>query len=107
MPLVRGVLGEVVGRTVKGTTGGPDAEARAASGSVIVAEACNDRGHVVGRAHLAGVNGYDFTAGMLAWGARTAAAGRLQGTGALGPVAAFGLEALSEGARAAGIERAR
>ncbi len=42
---------------------GPDAEARAASGSVIVAEACNERGHVVGRAHLAGVNGYDFTAG--------------------------------------------
>ena len=46
---------------------------------------------MVGRAHLAGVNGYDFTAGMLAWGARAAAAGRLQGTGALGPVAAFGL----------------
>jgi short subunit dehydrogenase-like uncharacterized protein len=104
VPLVRGALDEVVGRTVKGSTGGPDAEARAASGSVIVAEACNERGHVVGRAHLAGVNGYDFTAGMLAWGAR-AAAGRLQGTGALGPVAAFGLQALSEGVRSAGIER--
>jgi short subunit dehydrogenase-like uncharacterized protein len=107
VPLVREVLGEVVGRTVKGSSGGPDAEARAASGSVIVAEACNDTGRVIGRAHLAGVNGYDFTAGMLAWGARAAAAGRLQGTGALGPVAAFGLQALSEGARSAGIERVR
>jgi short subunit dehydrogenase-like uncharacterized protein len=107
VPLVREVLGGVVGATVKGSTGGPDAEARAASGSVIVAEASDGAGHVLGRAHLAGVNGYDFTAGMLAWGARTAAAGRLQGTGALGPVAAFGLQALSEGARSAGIERVR
>jgi short subunit dehydrogenase-like uncharacterized protein len=107
VPLVRGALGELMGRTVKGSTGGPDAEARTASGSVIVAEACDGTGRVIGRAHLAGVNGYDFTAGMLAWGARAAAAGRLQGTGALGPVAAFGLEALSEGSRAAGIERVR
>jgi short subunit dehydrogenase-like uncharacterized protein len=104
VPGVRGVLGEIVGRTVKGSSGGPDAEARAASGSVIVAEATDRRGQVTGRAHLAGVNGYDFTAGMLAWGARAAAKGRLRGTGALGPVAAFGLDALSEGARAAGIQ---
>jgi short subunit dehydrogenase-like uncharacterized protein len=107
VPFVSDVLGEVIGRTVKGSTGGPDAEARAASGSVIVAEAGNELGHVVGRAHLAGVNGYDFTAGMLAWGARATAAGRLQGAGALGPVAAFGLQALTEGARAAGIEHVR
>jgi short subunit dehydrogenase-like uncharacterized protein len=107
VPLVRGALVEVAGRAVKGSTGGPDAEARAASGSVIVAEATDDAGHIVGRAHLAGVNGYDFTAGMLAWGARAVAAGRVHGNGALGPVAAFGLEALCEGARSAGIERAR
>jgi short subunit dehydrogenase-like uncharacterized protein len=107
VPFVRDVLGEVVGRAVKGSTGGPDAEARAASGSVVVAEACDGAGHVVGRAQLAGVNGYDFTAGMLAWGARAAAAGRLHGAGALGPVAAFGLGPLTEGARSAGIERVR
>lgn len=105
VPLVREALGAIVGRAVKGSTGGPDAEARAASGSVVVAEACDAAGSVLGRAHLAGVNGYDFTAGMLAWGARAAAAGRLRGTGALGPVAAFGLAPLLEGARSAGIER--
>jgi short subunit dehydrogenase-like uncharacterized protein len=105
VPLVRGALGELVGRTVKGSTGGPDADARAKSGSVIVAEASDRAGRIVGRAHLAGVNGYDFTAGMLAWGARAAAAGRLQGTGALVPVAAFGLGPLAEGARSAGIGR--
>jgi short subunit dehydrogenase-like uncharacterized protein len=105
VPLVRDALGAVVGRAVKGSTGGPDADARAASGSVVVAEATDRAGHVVGRAHLAGVNGYDFTAGMLAWGARTAAAGRLHGSGALGPVAAFGIGPLEDGARFAGIER--
>jgi hypothetical protein len=42
---------------------------------------------------------------MLAWGARAAAAGRLQAAGALGPVEAFGLDALTEGAGSAGIER--
>ena len=54
---------------------------------------------------LEGVNGYDFTAGMLAWGAHAAAAGRTAGQGALGPVEAFGLDALEEGARSAGIAR--
>jgi short subunit dehydrogenase-like uncharacterized protein len=105
IPGVRDALGEVVGRVVKGSSGGPDAEARAASGSLVVAEAADATGRVLATARLAGVNGYDFTAGMLAWGAHAAASGRLHGTGALGPVEAFGLEPLCEGARAAGIER--
>ncbi|HWI71258.1 MAG TPA: hypothetical protein VNT55_04845, partial [Baekduia sp.] len=105
VPGVRAGLEAVIGATVKGSTGGPGAEARAASGSEIVAEASDASGKIVGRARLAGVNGYDFTAGMLAWGARAAAAGRVHGAGALGPVAAFGLEQLQEGARSAGIER--
>lgn len=105
VPGVRPALGEVVGLVVKGSTGGPDAEARAASGSLIVAEASDAAGRELARVRLAGVNGYDFTAGMLAWGAHAAAAGRLHGVGALGPVEAFGLDALCEGARSAGIER--
>jgi short subunit dehydrogenase-like uncharacterized protein len=105
LPGVRAVLSEVVARTVKGSTGGPDAEARAQSGSLVVAEAADATGRVLARVQLSGVNGYDFTAGMLAWGAHAAAAGRVQGTGALGPVEAFGLDALCEGARSAGIER--
>jgi short subunit dehydrogenase-like uncharacterized protein len=105
VPGVRAALGEVVARTVRGSTGGPDADARAGSRSLVVAEAADATGQVLASARLAGVNGYDFTAGMLAWGARAAAAGRLRSTGALGPVEAFGLDALSEGARSAGIER--
>src|SRR3954451_784335 len=105
VPGVRAALGELVGRVVTGSSGGPDAEARAASGSLVLAEAADATGRVLATARLAGVNGYDFTAGMLAWGAHAAASGRLHGAGALGPVEAFGLDALCEGARSAGIER--
>jgi hypothetical protein len=50
------------------------------------------------------VDGYTFTGRVLAWGAQRAAEGGLQGTGALGPVDAFGLVALTDGCRWAGLE---
>lgn len=105
VPGVRAGLAAVLERTVKGSTGGPSADERAATGSEVVAEASDPSGRILGRARLTGVNAYDFTAGMLAWSAHAAATGRLRGFGALGPVGAFGLDALEEGARAAGIER--
>ena len=40
---------------------------------------------------MTGVNGYTFTGRILAWAAQSAAEGGLKGTGALGPVEAFGL----------------
>ena len=40
--------------------------------------------------HLAGVDGYAFTAGFLAWAAQQP----VDGAGALGPVEAYGLERL-------------
>lgn len=105
VPGVRPALGSALARFVKGSTGGPSAEERAATGSEVVAEASDPSGRILARARVSGVNAYDFTAGMLAWGAHAAANGRLRGVGALGPVEAFGLDALCEGARAAGIER--
>ena len=89
----------------RGSTGGPDAEARAKVGSLIVAEAFDARGTRLSAIRLTGVNPYDFTAAILAWGAQTAADGGLQGTGALGPVDAFGLEALVRGCAEAGLSR--
>ena len=41
----------------------------------------------------------------MAWAARAAAAGRVKGTGALGPVEAFGLEELERGCASAGLSR--
>jgi short subunit dehydrogenase-like uncharacterized protein len=105
VPGVRGLLGAAVGRVVKGSSGGPDAEARARTGSLVVAEAQDAAGRALATVVLEGGNPYDFTAGMLAWGAHAAAAGRTAGQGALGPVEAFGLDALEEGARSSGIAR--
>jgi short subunit dehydrogenase-like uncharacterized protein len=91
-------------RFVKGSTGGPDAEARKRSGSHIVAIAYDDAGRELAEVHVTGVDGYTFTGRVLAWGAQLAAEGGLQGTGALGPVDAFGVVALTDGCRWAGLE---
>ena len=57
--------------------------------------------------HLSGVNGYTYTRDMLAWAAARAAAGDIHGTGALGPVEAFGLRELETGSAEAGIAEAK
>ncbi len=88
---------------VKGSTGGPDEASRSRGGCSIVAEARDGSGELLQRVQLDGPNGYDFTFRILAWGAMTAAENGLQGTGALGPVQAFGLSALREGAASAGL----
>jgi short subunit dehydrogenase-like uncharacterized protein len=90
-------------KLAKGSTGGPDAEARAQSGSHIVAIAYDDAGRELAQVDISGVNGYTFTGRMLAWAADRAASGGLQGVGALGPVEAFGLDELRAGAAEAGL----
>jgi short subunit dehydrogenase-like uncharacterized protein len=105
VPGARGALHALVGRAVKGSTGGPGPASRAETGSVVVAEAKDPSGAVLATARLEGVNGYDFTAGMLAWSAEAAVGGALQGAGALGPVDGYGLEALERGVAEAGIAR--
>ncbi|MFG3621188.1 saccharopine dehydrogenase family protein [Nocardia sp. NPDC047654] len=92
-------------RVVKGSTGGPGREARARTRSWAVAEALDDTGRVVASVSLAGVDPYDFTSAILAWGAQAALDGGLLGVGALGPVEAFGLEALTAAAADAGFSR--
>jgi short subunit dehydrogenase-like uncharacterized protein len=106
LPGARPVLQSVVGHLVKGSTGGPDATARATSRSIVLAEAFDAAGTRLADVRLEGANAYELTASFLAWGAQTAAAGGLQGSGALGPVDGFGLEALEAGCAEAGIGRA-
>jgi short subunit dehydrogenase-like uncharacterized protein len=93
-------------RLVKGSTGGPDAEARAGAGSHIVGIAYDAGGRSLAEVHLTGIDGYTFTGRMLAWGAERAAGGALKATGALGPVEAFGLDELEAGAAEAGLKAA-
>ncbi|MEU6559048.1 saccharopine dehydrogenase family protein [Nocardia nova] len=94
---------EAIGGLVKGSTGGPDTTSRARTRTEVVAEAHDESGRVLSTATLSGADPYTFTAAILAWGARTALAGGLRDTGALGPVEAFGLDELVAGAAAAGI----
>jgi short subunit dehydrogenase-like uncharacterized protein len=101
-PLKRMTLAGV-GRMVKGSTGGPGPEARARARCVVVAVARSGSGDVLAATTLRGPDPYDYTAGILAWGARTTAAGGLQGVGGLGPVGAFGLEALRTGCAEVGL----
>jgi short subunit dehydrogenase-like uncharacterized protein len=90
-------------RFVQGSTGGPGEDARSKSGSHIVAIAYDAAGRPLSEVHVSGVDGYTFTGRMLAWGADRVAAGALKGTGALGPVDAFGLDELVAGSAEAGI----
>jgi short subunit dehydrogenase-like uncharacterized protein len=106
LPGARDGLQDIFGRLVKGSSGGPDAASRAKSSSIVIAEAFDAAGTRLAQVRLEGGNAYDFTGAILAWGAQTAAAGGLQGTGALGPVDGFGLEALERGCAEAGIARA-
>ena len=93
----------VSGKLVKGSTGGPDAEARARTGSHIVGIAYDASGEAMSEVHLTGVDGYTFTGRILAWGAERALSDGLRGIGALGPVDGFGLEELAAGCAEAGI----
>jgi short subunit dehydrogenase-like uncharacterized protein len=90
-------------RFVKGSTGGPDEAARSRTGSLVLAEAYNAGGTLLSRVELKGVNGYTFTGEMLAWGAQRALEHGVHGTGALGPVEAFGLHELEAGCAEIGL----
>jgi short subunit dehydrogenase-like uncharacterized protein len=105
IPGATDLLDRITSRYVQGSTGGPDAQARARSGSHVVGAAYDAGGRQLSEVQLTGVNGYDFTAEMLAWGGMRAAAKGL-GAGALGPVDAFGVERLRRAAEQAGIGRA-
>jgi hypothetical protein len=106
LPGVRPGVTALVRSGVKGSTGGPDESSRARGGCSIVAEARAASGDVLHRVQLDGPDAYDFTFGILAWGAMAAAEHGMRGTGALGPVEAFGLAELTAGAASAGLATA-
>ncbi len=105
VPRAKDGLESAIGRFVKGSTGGPDPEARDAGGSHVVAIARDAGGRPLAEVHVEGVDGYTFTGRFLAWAAQLALAGGVANTGALGPAAAFGVEELERGVAQAGIHR--
>jgi short subunit dehydrogenase-like uncharacterized protein len=99
-PLARAAAGPLARRTGQG----PAEATRRAGRSLVVAIAADDQGRERARVHLQGPDPYTLTARLLAWAATHAATVGLQGTGALGPVDAFGLATLQAGATTAGLE---
>jgi hypothetical protein len=74
--------------------------------SDVVAVASDAGGRKLAAVHLSGGDPYSFTAPVLAWAARTAAARGVRPAGALGPVEAFGLADLKSACADAGFSRA-
>lgn len=100
LPLARPTM-RFWGERAVSLVGGPDAGTTPGMESWIAAEAFDASGSVLATVNLAGTDAYDFTASLMAWGAQRA----VDGAGVLGPVTAFGLEALESGAAAAGLTR--
>jgi len=93
----------VLGRVIRGSTGGPDAEARSSGGSHVLATAYDASGSELATATVTGTDGYTFTGRILAWGAQQALTRGIEGTGALGPTQAFGVDGLRDGCAEAGL----
>ena len=96
--LSRPVLAPLIQRS-----GGPDAQARARTGSLVAADVRGAGGELLAHVELAGPNPYSLTGDLLAWAARTIAAGGVLAAGALGPVEAFGLVTLQDACALAGL----
>jgi hypothetical protein len=92
------MLAQAAGNRLAGLGGDPEP----GSGiSAVAAEVFDDRGTLLTRVELTGPEPYTLTASLIAWAAQH----EVDGTGALGPIQAYGLAALEEGAREAGLTR--
>lgn len=104
-PGMRALYAAATTRYLKGSTGGPSAQERANAGVHVVGIAYAADGTQLTEIHLAGAEGYEFTAAILAWGAERIASREPEIAGALGPVQAFGADNLEAGCREAGVSR--
>jgi short subunit dehydrogenase-like uncharacterized protein len=84
----------------------PDPTALARIGSHVIGTAYDVSGAELAQVRLMSGDPYGLTANLLAWGAQRAAEHGVSGSGALGPVAAFGLDALVAAAAEVGLRNA-
>ncbi len=107
LPGVRSVL-QAAGERLVSLAGAPEAGTTPDTLSWIAAVAYDAAGEQLAEVHLTGADGYAFTASLVAWAAQRAAGGnRPHAVGAVGPVEAFGLDALEQGCAEAGLSRLR
>lgn len=103
IPGVRRIVDALNGVVAHRWSDEPDASDRAKAGTYVAAVAYSIAGHVLSEVVLRGPSVYDVTADLTAWAAQRAAEGEVIGSGPLGPVQAFGLDALRAGHEAAGM----
>jgi short subunit dehydrogenase-like uncharacterized protein len=107
LPGVRSVL-QAAGERLVSLAGAPEPGTTPDTLSWIAAVATDAAGEPLAEVHLTGTDAYDFTVSFLAWAAQRSAGGnRPHAVGAIGPVEAFGLDALEQGCAAAGLRRLR
>jgi short subunit dehydrogenase-like uncharacterized protein len=94
---------DVLARRIQRGRAGPAASEGIRSD--VVAVAGDASGRKLAAVHLTGGDPYSFTAPILAWAAGRAAADGVRPTGALGPVEAFGADALERACADAGFHR--
>ncbi|MFT4050093.1 MAG: NAD(P)H-binding protein [Solirubrobacterales bacterium] len=82
---------------------GPSERKRAEARARIVAVARDASGEALGEIRADGPNPYDMSGLLSAWAAERILAGELRGSGALGPVDAFGLDELRAGCAEIGL----
>ena len=100
---MRSVL-QAAGERLVSLAGAPEAGTTPDTLSWIAAVAYDAAGEPLAEVHLTGTDAYDFTASFMAWAAQRAAGGnRPHAVGAVGPVEAFGLDALEQGCAEAGL----
>ena len=102
LPGVRRVLDQQASR-IQRSRAEPGTAPGIRSDVLAVAEDASSR--TLATVHLTGGDPYSFTAAMLAWAAGKAAADSVRPAGALGPVEAFGADALEAACAAAGFRR--
>jgi short subunit dehydrogenase-like uncharacterized protein len=93
------------GEKLAGLGAGPAPGTTPGGLSWIAATAYDAGGDPLTEVHLSGADGYAFTAGFLAWAAQFAVHDGMPVAGAIGPLEAFGLEALQRGCEEAGLSR--
>jgi len=104
VPGARALARRIVARRAGEVTGvGPSEERRARSQTLVVARTTDATGAVLSSVQLIGPPPYELTGELLAWAAATCLERGTLGTGALGPIDAFGLAATEQGCAELGL----
>ncbi|MEV5541511.1 hypothetical protein AB0L13_32160 [Saccharopolyspora shandongensis] len=103
-PVGERVVDFVKARSI-GPAGGPDAAERARTRTHAVAVARDGSGAPLAEVHREGPSIYDITGELMAWAGHQLARGRGRTPGVVGPIEAFGIDALTHGCAEIGLTR--